>query len=71
MGLRKHYCKASGGDRIPAELFKIPRVDTVKVLYSISADLESSAVASGLEGEVQFSFQSQRRTVTKNVPTTV
>ena len=35
MGLRKHYYKASGGDRIPAELFKIPRVDTVKVLYSV------------------------------------
>ena len=24
LGLRKHYYKASGGDRIPAELFKIP-----------------------------------------------
>ena len=27
--------KASGGDRIPAELFKILKVDTVKVLHSI------------------------------------
>ena len=27
--------KASGGDRIPAELFKILRDDTVKVLHSI------------------------------------
>ena len=27
--------KASGGDRIPAELFKIPKVNAVKVLHSI------------------------------------
>ena len=27
--------KASGGDRIPAELFKILKVDAVKVLHSI------------------------------------
>ena len=27
--------KASGGDEIPAELFKIPRYDAIRVLYSI------------------------------------
>ena len=27
--------KASGGDEIPAELFQIPKSDTVKVLYSV------------------------------------
>ena len=27
--------KASGGDRIPVELFQIPEADAVKVLYSI------------------------------------
>ena len=37
MGLRKHYYKkASGGDRIPVELFQILKDDLVKVmLYSI------------------------------------
>ena len=35
-GLRKHpYNKASGGDGIPAELFKILKDDAVKVLHSI------------------------------------
>ena len=31
----KHYNKASGGDRIPAELFKTLKVDAVKMLHSI------------------------------------
>ena len=36
MGVRKHlYNKASGGDRIPAELFQSLKVDAVKVLHSI------------------------------------
>ena len=36
VGLRKHhYDKASGGDRISVELFKILKDDAVKVLYSI------------------------------------
>ena len=35
MGLRKHhYNKASGGDRIPVELFQILKDDAVKVLHS-------------------------------------
>ena len=38
--------KASGGDGIPMELFQILKDDAVKVL---SADLENSAVATGLE----------------------
>ena len=41
--------KASGGDGILAELVKIPKLDAVKVLYSMSANLENSAVATGLE----------------------
>ena len=42
--------KASGGDGIPVELFQILKDDTVKVLYStMPADLENSAVATGLE----------------------
>ena len=38
--------KASG---IPVELFQILKDDTVKVLHSMSANLENSAVAIGLE----------------------
>ena len=41
--------KASGGDGIPVELFQILKDDTVKVLHSMSANLETSAVATGLE----------------------
>ena len=36
MGLRKHhYSKASGGDGIPVELFKILKDDALKVLHSV------------------------------------
>ena len=42
--------KASGGDRIPTELFQILKYDSVKVLtLSMPASLENSAVATGLE----------------------
>ena len=44
--------KASGGDGIPTELVKILKGDAVKVLH-MSANLESSAVATGLE-EISF-----------------
>ena len=41
--------KASRGDGIPSELFPIIKDDTVKVLHSMTANLENSAVATGLE----------------------
>ena len=43
--------KASGGDRIPAELLKIIKDDATEVLHSICQHiyLENSAVATGLE----------------------
>ena len=41
--------KASGGGGIPVELFQILKDDAVKVLHSMSANLENSAVATGLE----------------------
>ena len=41
--------KASGGDGIPVELFQILKDDAVKVLHSVPANLENSAVATGLE----------------------
>ena len=42
--------KASGGDGIPVELFQILKDDAVKVLhFNMLANLENSAVATGLE----------------------
>ena len=53
--------KASGGDGIPAELFQILKHDAVKVLHSnIPANLENSAVATGLE-KVSFHSNPKER----------
>ena len=41
--------KASGGDGIPVELFQILTDDAVKVLHSMPANLENSAMATGLK----------------------
>ena len=58
--------KGSGGDGIPAVLFQILKDDAVKLLaFNMPANLENSAVATGLE-KVSF----QRRAILKNVPTT-
>ena len=51
---------ASGGDGIPVELFQILKDDAMKVLYSISANLENSTVATGLEN-VSFSSPRERQ----------
>ena len=61
--------KASGGDRIPVELFQILKDDAVKVLYSVCS--KSGKLSSGHRtGKGQFSFQSQRKTMSKNAQTT-
>ena len=61
--------KASGGDRIPVELFQILKDDAVKVLHSICQ--KSGNLSSGHRtGKGQFSFQSQRKTMPKNAQTT-
>ena len=52
--------KASGGDGIPVELFQILEDNAVKVLHSICHRT----------GKGQFSFQSQRKAMTKNAQTT-
>ena len=53
--------KASGGDGIPVELFQILKDDTVKVLhYYMPANLENSAVATGLE-KVSFHSNPKER----------
>ena len=60
--------KASGGDRIPAELFQILKDDAVKGLNSICQHLENLSSGHWL-GKGQFSFQSQRKAMPKNAPT--
>ena len=58
--------KASGGDGIPVELFQILKDDAVKVLQSICQQIWKTN--SGLRsGKGQFSFQSQRKAMPKNV----
>ena len=52
--------KASGCDEIPAELFQILRDDAVKVLHSMSVNLENSAVTTGLE-KVSFHSNPKER----------
>jgi len=49
--------KSSGGDGIPVELFQILKDDALKVL---PANLENSAVATGLE-KVSFHFNPKER----------
>ena len=61
--------KASGGDGIPAELLQILKDDGVKVLHSVCS--KSGKLSSGQgTGKGQFSFQSQRKAMPKNVQTT-
>ena len=61
--------KASGGDGMPVELFQILKDDAVKVLHSICQQV--GKLSSGHRaGKRQFSFQSQRKAMPKNVQTT-
>ena len=61
--------KASGGDRIPAELFQILKDDAVKVLHLICQQF-GKLISANRTGKGQFSFQFQRRAIPKNVQTT-
>ena len=61
--------KTSGGDGIPVELFQILKVDAVKVLTQYVSKFGN--LSSGHRtGKGQFSFQSQRKAMPKNVQTT-
>ena len=61
--------KASGGDRIPVELFQILKDDSMKVLHSICQQI--GKLSSGHRtGKRPFSFQSQRKAMPKNAQTT-
>ena len=62
--------KASGDDGIPAKLFQTLKDDVVNVLHQYTS--KSGIFSSGHgTGKAQCSFQSQRRSVPKNVQTTV
>ena len=60
--------KASGGDGIPVELFQILKDDSMKVLHSIHQQIWKTQQFSRT-GKGQFSFQSQRKAMPKNVQT--
>ena len=60
--------QASGGDGIPVELFQILKDDAVKVCTQYVSKF--GKLSSGHRtGKGQFSFQSQRKAMTKNVQT--
>ena len=61
--------KASGGDGILAELFQVIKDDSVKVLHSICQQIWKTQHGHRT-GTGQFSFQSQRKAMPKNVQTT-
>ena len=52
--------KATGGDGIPAELFKTLKDDTVKLLHSVCQQIWKIAVVTGLE-KVSFCFNPEER----------
>ena len=61
--------KASGGDKFPAELFRILGDNMVNVLHSICQQIWKTQQWPQI-GTGQFSFQLQRRAMPKNVQTT-
>ena len=61
--------KASGGDGIPVELFQILKDDAVKVPHSICQQIWKTQQWPQ-DWKSQFSFQSQRKAMPKNVQTT-
>ena len=62
--------KAIRGDGIPAEIFKILKDAAAKVLHSICQQIWKTQQWPQ-DWKDQFSFQSQRRTIPKNVQTTI
>ena len=61
--------KASGGDRIPVELFQVLKDDAVKVLHSVCQQVWKMQQWPQ-DQKRQFSFQSQRKAMPKNAQTT-
>ena len=61
--------KAGGGDGIPVELFQILKDDAVKVLHSICQQIwKTQQWPQDWKG--QFSLQSQRKAMPKNIQST-
>ena len=60
--------KASGGDGIPFELFQIPKDDAIKCCTQY-ASIFGKFSSGQRTGKGQFSFQSQRKALPKNVQT--
>ena len=60
--------KASGGDGIPVKPFQTLNDDAVKALYSICQKIWK-LINGHKTGKGQFSFQSQRKAMPKNVQT--
>ena len=68
--LRKHYYAAGGDDIIPAELFQILKMILLECCTQYAS--KYGKLSNGHRtGKSQFSFQSQRRIIPKNVQTTV
>ena len=61
--------KASGGDRIPVELFQILKDDAVKVFQSIHQQIGKPS-SGNRTGKGLLSFQFQRKAMPKNAETT-
>ena len=61
--------KASGGDGIPVELFQILKDDAVKVVHSICQHIWKTQQWPQ-DWKCPFSFQFQRKAMTKNAETT-
>ena len=62
--------KANGCDGIPVELFQILKDDAEKLLHSISQQIWKTQYGD-MTGKGQFSFQSLRKAMSKNVQTTI
>ena len=62
--------KASGADRIPVELFQILKVNDVILCYTQYASKFGRLSSGHRTGKGQFSFQSQRKAMPKNVQST-
>ena len=69
MQLRENTNKADGGDGIPVELFQILKDDAVKVLHSTCQQIWKTQQWPQ-DWKNRFSFQSQRRAMSKNVQST-
>ena len=62
--------KVSGGDGIPAELFQILQDDVVMMFAALDVSKLRKLSTVHRTGKGQFSFQSQRKAMPKNVQTT-